>query len=151
MSVDDRDLRCERVRLLLSLRADGAATPDQTAEADAHVAACDGCRAAAAVDRAVTARLGERIDERVPAGFSASVVAAAIAQRARAAAENRFLRRTAAAAAIVCAVAGGAIVFGGPAAPGGSDTASAARSHPATASARDAARSSVLRPRFEGR
>jgi anti-sigma factor RsiW len=144
--MSSNDLRCERNRLLLSLRADGATTPDQAAELEAHLTTCAACRAAAAVDRAVGERLRERAEGEVPSGFSAGVLARVVAERARAAAENRFLRRAAVAAALVCAVAGGSIAFRGPANGGGADG-----ERSVAASARDAARASVLRPRLEGR
>src|SRR6185295_803647 len=58
---------CGRARLLLSLRADGAATPSQVAEIDAHLAGCEACRRAAAVDVAVRRRVADRMDAPAPA------------------------------------------------------------------------------------
>ena len=67
------DLRCERVRLLLSLSIDSATTPAQEAEIEAHVPDCAECRAAQAADVAVHQRAGEQAQ--VPAGFAAGVIA----------------------------------------------------------------------------
>lgn len=142
------DLACERAALLLSLRTDGAATPEQTAELAAHHAACvrcrDGAGVASRVDAAVGARLRERAAGAVPPGFAASVVAAALAERAQAIAANRFLRRAAAAAVLVAAVAGGSLLVGAGSGRGPASDAG-------FASARDAARTVVFRPRTEGR
>lgn len=143
MTSPEHDLRCERGGLLLSLRTDGAATPEQVRELETHLAACGSCRRAAAVDRAVGDRLRERAEGAVPAGFTARVVAAAIAQRAAAAAQNRFLRwTTAAAAAVLCAAVCWDDVVGPP---------RPAPRDPAVSDARAAARHAVVRPRFEGR
>ena len=141
MSASEPNLRCHRARLLLSLRADDAATPAQSAELDDHLAACADCRAAGTIDRAVGDHLralaGSVGAVVVSAGFASRVVAAAVAERTAAAAQNRFLRRIAAAAALVAAVAGGSIVFDAP--------------HPAHGrlSPREAARAVVFRPRLD--
>ena len=97
------DLRCERVRLLLSLSIDGAATPAQEAEIQAHAPACAACRAAQAVDIAVHERAGEPAS--IPAGFAERLAARAARQRLEARAQNRFLLATAVAAALVAGVA----------------------------------------------
>ncbi|MCE9635910.1 MAG: hypothetical protein K8T90_09410 [Planctomycetes bacterium] len=149
MTGPNPNLACARSGLLDSLRSDGAATPDQLAELAAHHAACAACRGqhlvAARVDRAVGDRLRRRAAGSVPSGFAGAVVAAAVAQRAQALAENRFLRRAAAAAVLVALVAGGSMLTQS-AAPDGARPLGEG-----VASARDAARTVVFRPRFEGR
>jgi hypothetical protein len=107
-----RDAACSRSGLLLSLDRDGAATPSQSAELEAHLAACAHCRRDRTADRVVGGRLqlvagGHGGDAGVPSGFAVRVVAAALASRAAAAAENRFLRVAAAAAVLVALTAGG--------------------------------------------
>ena len=136
------DLACERAGLLLSLRNDAAATPDQLRELDEHLVACAACRRTVGVDGAVGERLRERAAGAVPDGFAVRVVAAAIAERAAAAAQNRFLRRIAAAAVFVLAVAGGSTFLRG-GRPNGDGTG--------VASARDISRIAVIHPRSEGR
>jgi anti-sigma factor RsiW len=128
------NLACRRAGLLLSLRDDGAATPQQADELDRHLATCEACRRAARADRAVGDRLRERARGGVRPGFAAAVVAAAIRERTVAAAQNRMLRWAAAAAAFVATI---------------SLAATAAREVPAgrAESARDAAREAVLVPR----
>ena len=144
---DPPNLACERAKLQLSLRADGAATPEQLRDLDAHLGACAECaREAAPFDataRAVGDRLRERADGPVPAGFSARVVAALIAERAAAAAQNRILRWAAAAAVFVLAVSAGSTFLRGDRARADGD--------PGIDSARAAARVAVLHPRNEGR
>ncbi len=103
------DLRCERIRLLLSLSVDGASTPAQDAEIDVHVAACAECVDAAVIDRAVRARIGEPAT--VPEGFAPRVAALAARQRMVARSQNRFVL-TAGAAAV--AAAGLALLIVGP-------------------------------------
>ncbi len=122
------DLRCERVRLLLSLAADDAATPAQTAEIDAHLPGCAACRAARGVDAAVRARFGAPVT--ASSGFAERVAAAALAQRRESRAQNRFLA-SAAAAAVLVAAAGG-FVFEGL-------SARRPQATPVVATARDAA------------
>ena len=130
--------RCDRAGLLLSLRADGAETPEQGAELDAHLAACASCRTDERADRAVGDRLRERARGVVPEGFSAAVVAAALRDRAAAVAQNRFLRRAAAAAVLVAATSLGLHAL---------DRRTAADDGTPSASARDSARAAVVRPR----
>ena len=146
------DLRCRRVLLLVSLGADGAATPEQTREIDDHLPSCAACRRAAAADRATGDRLRERAEGAPPAGFSARVTAAAIAQHAAILAENRFLRRAAIAAVLVAGISVGATFAGRrPIGAGGDSVASAGAGGDFIASARDVTRSAVIRPRHEGR
>lgn len=97
------DLRCERVRLLLSLQIDGRATPSQTEEIAAHLPGCGDCRAAQAADVAVRARCAE--PAAVPGGFAERVGAVAARQRLEARAQNRFLVAAAVAAVLVAGVA----------------------------------------------
>ena len=97
------DLRCERVRLLLSLSIDGATTPAQEAEIEAHVPDCAACRAAQAADVAVHQRAAE--PAQVPAGFAARLVARVTRQHLETRAQNRFLLATAVAAVLVAGVA----------------------------------------------
>lgn len=130
--------RCDRAALLLSLRADGAATPGQQAELDAHLAACESCRTDERADRAVGDRLRERARGDVPEGFSAAVVAAALRDRAAAVAQNRFLRRAAAAAVLVAATSLGLHAL---------DRRAGTGDGTPSASARDSARAAVVRPR----
>jgi predicted anti-sigma-YlaC factor YlaD len=95
---------CERVRLLLSLRADVAATSAQLAEIDAHLPSCAACRRAAAVDASVRDRLTERVEAPAPAwleGFAARTARAAVVQAREARAQNRLLWMSAAAAVLV--------------------------------------------------
>jgi predicted anti-sigma-YlaC factor YlaD len=109
------DLRCERVRLLLSLSIDDATTPEQDAEIAAHLPECGGCRAAQAADVAVRARCAE--PAAVPTGFAGRVVARVNRQRLEARAQNRFLIATAIAAVLVAGVAlttFGSATFGSP-------------------------------------
>lgn len=121
MSTANDPGRCERTLLLLSLRADGAATPQQLAEIDAHLPGCAGCRRAAAADAAVAERLRARAEAPAPswlAGFAERT-----AQRARVAAhearaQNRLLWMSAAAAVVVAATVQVALVRSEPAAPG---------------------------------
>lgn len=119
-----RDAACSRSGLLLSLDRDGAATPAQSAELEAHLAVCAHCRRDRIADRVVGGRLrlvaAGRGDAGVPAGFAVRVVAAAVASRAAAAAENRFLRVAAAAAVLVALTAGG-LLAARPAPPRGVD------------------------------
>ena len=99
---------CERIGLLLSLRADGAATPSQLAEIDAHLPACEACRRAPLVDAAVARRLLARADAPAPswlAGFAERTARVAIAQAREARAQNRLLFMSAAAAVIVAVTA----------------------------------------------
>jgi hypothetical protein len=138
---------CARGGLLLSLRTDGAATPHQERELDAHLAACADCRRAARVDAAVGERLRARAEGAVPSGFAARVVVAALAQRAAAAAaQNRVLRWTAAAAvhAAASTLAWNELADAPRLRTGSGDS-------PSLADARDAARRAVVRPRLEGR
>lgn len=100
---NDSDLRCSRVRLLLSLAHDGEATPDQHAEIDAHLPGCAGCRAAKAADEAVRERLA--VPAAVPTGFGDRVSAGVARQRLEARAQNRFLVTAAAAAVLVAGIA----------------------------------------------
>ncbi len=97
------DLRCSRVRLLLSLAHDGEATADQRTEIDAHLPDCADCRAARAADEAVRARLA--VPAEVPDGFAGRVAAGVSRQRLEARAQNRFLAGAAAAAVLVAGMA----------------------------------------------
>jgi anti-sigma factor RsiW len=95
---------CERTLLLLSLSADGAATPQQLAEIDAHLPSCASCRRAAAADAAVRSRLAERANAPAPswlAGFAARTAQLALAQAREARSQNRLLWMSAAAALLV--------------------------------------------------
>jgi predicted anti-sigma-YlaC factor YlaD len=99
--------RCDRVLLLLSIDADGAATPQQVAEIQAHLPGCAACRRARAADAAVRARLLERTRAVAPAwaeGFAERTAGLAIAQAREARAQNRLLWLSAAAALAVAAV-----------------------------------------------
>jgi len=107
------DLRCARVRLLLSLALDDAATAPQRDEIDAHLPGCADCRAAADADRLVRARLAEPAV--VPEGFRRRVLAAAVRRAREARAQNRLLLAGAAAAAFLAVVT--AVVGPGPAGP----------------------------------
>lgn len=137
---------CERAGLLLSLAADGAATPSQRAEIDAHLPRCEACRRALRTDAAVKARLLERADAPAPAwlpGFAQRTVARAVAQARDARTQNRLLWMSAAAAMLVAVTAQFAL-------PGG---ALSQRSSNETETARDSARralvSSYVRARAE--
>ena len=99
---DSTDLRCERVRLLLSRVIDDAATPDQRAEVDAHLPDCADCRTAAAADHAVRTRLAEPAV--VPPGFRDRVIAATTRRMREIRAQNRFLMVGAAAAVLLAAL-----------------------------------------------
>ena len=118
---------CERSLLLLSLFADGAATPQQAAELEAHLPSCEPCRRAAAADVAVRRRLAERAGAPAPswlAGFAARTVQLAAAQAREARSQNRLLWMSAA-AALVVAVTVQTMTFGAPAvAPEGDGIAS---------------------------
>jgi anti-sigma factor RsiW len=118
---------CERTLLLLSLSADGAATPQQLAELEAHVPSCAACRRAAAADVAVRERLAERVGAPAPswlAGFAARTVQLAAAQAREARSQNRLLWMSAA-AALVVAVTVQTMTYGGPVSPpAGNGTAS---------------------------
>jgi anti-sigma factor RsiW len=95
---------CERTFLLLSLSADGSATPSQSAEIDAHLPRCETCRRAAAVDLAVRRRLVERADAPAPAwlpGFTGRTVRLAQGEAREARTQNRLLWMSAAAALVV--------------------------------------------------
>jgi predicted anti-sigma-YlaC factor YlaD len=93
------DLRCERIRLLLSSSLDGEATAAQDAEIADHLPGCADCRAAAAVDHAVRERCAQPAV--VPEGFAERVAGAAIRQRLETRAQNRFLVAAAVAAVLV--------------------------------------------------
>jgi len=137
MTNETPDGRCERIGLLLSLRADDAATPQQIAEIDAHLPGCESCRRGAAVDAAVRARLVERVSPAPPAwldGFAARTAEKAVVVRREARAQNRLLWMSAAAAALVAVTA--QFAWRG---EGASPAAE-------TASVREAARSAVMRP-----
>jgi anti-sigma factor RsiW len=129
---------CERVGLLLSLLADGAATPSQRAEIDAHLPGCETCRRAAQADAAVRRRLAERADAPAPswlAGFAGRAARLAISQAREARTQNRLLLMSAAAALLVAVTAHFAL-------PGGAGAAPA----PDTAPVRETTRLAVLRP-----
>ncbi len=102
---------CARTALLLSLRADGAATPSQLAEIDAHLPGCDACRRCAAVDVAVHGRLAELAADADVAtfpwldGFARRTASRAVFLAREARAQNRLLWMSAAAAALVAATA----------------------------------------------
>jgi len=97
------DLRCDRVRLLLSLDFDSEATEAQCAEIEAHLPTCAACRAARAADAAVRERL--TVLAAVPTGFADRVAAGVARQRFEARAQNRFLMGAAVAAVLVAGVA----------------------------------------------
>lgn len=133
---------CERIGLLLSLLADGAETPSQRAEIDAHLPGCAACRRAAAADAAVRRRLAERADAPAPswlAGFAATTARLAVAQAREARTQNRLLWMSAAAALLVAVTAQFALPTGAPAARN-ADTA------PDTATVRETTRLVVVRP-----
>src|SRR5512134_3661337 len=97
---------CGRARLLLSLEADGAATPAQRAELEAHLPRCEDCRGAAAADRAVRARIAARAGLGTPAwsaGFAERTARIAVRERREARLQNRLLWACAAAAVVVAA------------------------------------------------
>ena len=98
---------CVRADLLLSLATDGEIGATDRTELDLHLAACGVCRASQRVDAEVGARLRRLAAVVAPAGFAARTVAAALAERAAAATENRFLRVAAAAAFFVSLGVGG--------------------------------------------
>lgn len=92
---------CERTLLLLSLVADGAATPQQLDEVKAHLPSCPACRRAAAADAAVRVRLAERAGAPAPSwlgGFAARTAQLAAVQAREARSQNRLLWMSAAAA-----------------------------------------------------
>jgi anti-sigma factor RsiW len=129
---------CERTLLLLSLRADGAATPQHLAEIDAHLPACPACRRAAAADAAVRTRLAERAGAPAPswlAGFAARTARLAAAQAREARSQNRLLWMSAAAALLVAV----AVQTMTPRAPGESSPANG------TASLRESTRIALIR------
>ena len=137
---------CERIGLLLSLLADGAETPSQRAEIDAHLPACEACRRAAAADAAVRRRLAERADAPAPswlAGFAGATARLAIAQAREARTQNRLLWMSAAAALLVAVTAQFALPSGATTTrrTTGSDPANAV-----IATARETTRIAVLRP-----
>jgi len=104
MNEDTPDGACERTRLLLSLEADGAATPQHRAEIEAHLPRCAACRAAREADLAVRARLAERVGATPPSwleGFARRTADLAIAQAREARVQNRILLMSAAAAALL--------------------------------------------------
>jgi predicted anti-sigma-YlaC factor YlaD len=133
---------CGRIGLLLSLRADGAATPQQLSEIDAHLPRCEACRRAAAADVAVRARILELSAASTgpaPAwleGFAARTTAKAVSLAREARSQNRLLLLSAAAAALI-AVTSQFAWPGRTAAPESLDE---------TAALREAARSAVMRP-----
>jgi predicted anti-sigma-YlaC factor YlaD len=133
---------CERIGLLLSLRADDAATPQQLAEIDAHLPGCAACRRAAAVDVAVRGRIVELTTAApgpAPAwldGFAARTTSKAVALAREARSQNRLLLMSAAAAVLVALTA----QFAWP----GRDAVPAPSGE--TAALREAARSAVMRP-----
>jgi len=130
--------RCERIGLLLSLLADGAETPSQRAEIDAHLPGCEPCRRAVAADAAVRRRLEERVNAPAPswlAGFAGRTVRLAISQAREARTQNRLLWMSAAAALLVAVTAQFALPGAGPAAP-----------PRVTATIRETTRLAVLRP-----
>jgi len=97
------DLRCERVRLLLSIAFDDAATAAQQTEIDEHLPTCTGCGAARAADRAVRDRIA--VPAGVPEGFAERITAGVSRLRIEARAQNRFLVGAAVAAVLVAGVA----------------------------------------------
>jgi anti-sigma factor RsiW len=95
---------CGRAGLLLSMAADGAATPQHLAELAAHLPGCEPCRRAQAADRAVRERLRERAGAGTPswsAGFAERTVALALREAREARGQNRMLFACAAAAVLV--------------------------------------------------
>lgn len=134
---------CERIGLLLSLRADDAATPQQFAEIDAHLPGCEACRRAAAADVAVRRRLVQLSTTDAAAapawldGFAerTTVRARALAREVRA--QNRLLLTSAAAALLLAVTAQFATSdrVAAPVSEGGE-----------IAALRAAARSAVMRP-----
>ena len=141
---------CERIGLLLSLLADGAETPSQRAEIDAHLPGCAACRRAVAADAAVRSRLAERADAPAPswlAGFAAATARLAVAQAREARTQNRLLWMSAAAALLVAVTAHFALPGAGPApATNGGTTANAVISNAVINTVRDTTRLAVLRP-----
>jgi len=107
-------LRCGRVRLLLSIAFDDAATAQQLAEVDAHLPACAECRAAQAVNTAVRERVATPAS--VPSDFTARVAAGVVRQRLETRAQNRFLMGAAVAAVLVASISL-LVLDGGPMAP----------------------------------
>src|SRR5437773_2328783 len=90
---------CTRTALLLSLLIDGAATPSQKAEIEAHLPGCAACRRGQTVDEAVRRRLLERADAAAPSwlsGFAARTAALARGQAREARSQNRLLWMSAA-------------------------------------------------------
>lgn len=130
--------RCDRILLLLSLMADGAATPQQLAEIGAHLPGCADCRRAAAADAAVRSRLAERADAPAPpwlSGFAARTAQLALTQAREARSQNRLLWMSAAAALLV-AVAVQTMAPGAPDGPSPVDD---------TASLRESTRIALIR------
>ena len=133
---------CERIGLLLSLRVDGAATPQQLAEIDAHLPGCDACRRAAAADVAVRRRITEltaATSEPAPPwldGFAARTASRAVALAREARSQNRLLLMSAAAAVLIAVTSQFALP--------GRDAVPASSGY--TAALREAGRSAVMRP-----
>lgn len=118
---------CERIGLLLSLAADGAATPSQSAEIEAHLPQCATCRLAPIVDLAVRRRLAERAGAPMPAwldGFGGRVARLAAAELREARSQNRLLWMSAAAALLVAVTVQFASASRDASSPASADTAS---------------------------
>lgn len=118
---------CERIGLLLSLSADGAATPSQSAEIDAHLPKCEACRRAPIVDLAVRRRLIERAGAAMPAwleGFAGRTARLASNEIREARAQNRLLWMSAAAALLLAVTVQFIAPSRGASSPASQDTAS---------------------------
>ena len=139
---------CTRAAVLLSQLADSPAGGLPPGELAAHLAVCEACRGAQRVDFAVAARLRDDAKISAPVGFRSRTVTAILADRAAAAAENRFLRIAAAAAVCVALAAGGVLVTGPTRAQGIADPAASANA--GSPSARDVARAVTLPSRLPG-
>jgi anti-sigma factor RsiW len=131
---------CERIGLVLSRLADGAETPSQRAEIDAHLPSCETCRRAALADAAVRRRLEERTNAPAPKwldGFAGRTARLALAQVREARVQNRLLWMSAAAALLVAVTAQFAL-------PGAAPTDAPSPAESATV--RETTRLAVLRP-----
>jgi anti-sigma factor RsiW len=126
---DGPSLRCERVRLLLSMQVDGEATPAQAAEIAEHLPACAGCRSARDVDLAVREQFRIALEDTPTGGLAERVTGLVHDYRREARQVHRLLVGTAAAAVMLAAGVGVASSMQGtgPSLPPTDSTVAAAR------------------------